>query len=113
MLTLEQAALLYRSECLLILGEILSGNKPELENGLCRLITKRTNWAKVMGFEGNNEGSVGYVISSLTMSDRDFSGYFGHTYGWSAKRLGWLCGVVAMTPEDWVARVNSCAKAKC
>lgn len=112
MLTLEQAALLYRDECVLILEEILSGNKPSLDFGLCRLITKRTNQAKVMGFD-SNDGAVGYVISSLTMSNLDFGGYFGCTYGWSAKRLGWLCGVVAMTPEDWVARVNRGAEAKC
>ena len=106
MLTLEQAAFVYRDECVLILEEILAGNQPVLYNGLCRLITERTGREKIIAFGDNNEGSLGYVISSLTMSRQDFNGYFGNSHGWSAKRLGWLCGVVAMSPEAWVERVK-------
>ena len=104
MLTKEEAALLYRNECALILEEILTGRAPHLTNGLCRLIASRTDWAECdFGFDR----SIGYAISREVMTGREYCGYLGQQGVWTPKRLGFVCGVVAMTEAAWVARVNA------
>ncbi len=100
----EEAAVLYREVCQRIFEEVLAGKAPYLSNGLCRLISKREQHV-VCRF--SYDTSLGYAVTREVLTPKQYAGYLGRQGVWTPERLGYLCGVVAMTERDWVARVNA------